>query len=282
MKLLRYGRPGREKPGLLDAEGRVRDLSRIIKDITPAVFAPATWTKLRKLNPAKLPRVAGKPRLGPPIAGVGNVIGVGLNYADHAKENNLPLPTEPLLFSKAVTSISGPNDPVKLPKGSQKSDWEVELAIVIGRTARYVEEAAALKYVAGYCICNDISEREWQFERAGQFVKGKSADTFAPLGPWLVSRDEIPDPQKLRLWLELNGERTQNGTTATMVAGVARLVSYISQFMTLAPGDVITTGTPSGVGHAKKPPRYLRPGDVMRLSVEGLGEQRQKVVAFKG
>jgi 2-keto-4-pentenoate hydratase/2-oxohepta-3-ene-1,7-dioic acid hydratase in catechol pathway len=282
MKLVRYGRPGREKPGILDAEGRVRDLSRVIKDITPAAFAPAVWTKLKKLNVAKLPRVAGKPRLGPPIAGVGHVIGVGLNYADHAKENNLPLPTEPLLFSKAVTSISGPNDPVKLPKGSQKSDWEVELAIVMGRVTRYVSEAQALNYVAGYCICNDVSEREWQCERAGQFVKGKSADTFAPLGPWLVSRDEIRDPQNLKLWLELNGERTQNGTTANMVAGCARLVSYISQFMTLAPGDVITTGTPAGVGHAKKPPRYLRPGDVMRLGVEGLGEQRQKVVAFKG
>ena len=279
MKLVRYGPPGREKPGLVDAEGHIRDLSRVVKDITPATLSPAPWRQLKKLNVARLPRVKGKPRLGAPIGGVGNLIGVGLNYADHAKETGAALPPEPLLFSKAVTSICGPNDTVRLPRGSQKSDWEVELAIVIGRVTRYVSEAAALNYVAGYCICNDVSEREWQFERAGQFVKGKSADTFAPLGPWLVSRDEIPDPQNLRLWLDLNGERTQNGTTANMIAGCARLVSYISQFMTLMPGDVISTGTPPGVGHGRKPPRYLRPGDVMRLGVQGLGEQRQKVAA---
>jgi 2-keto-4-pentenoate hydratase/2-oxohepta-3-ene-1,7-dioic acid hydratase in catechol pathway len=282
MKLLRYGRPGKEKPGLLDEDGLIRDLSKVVDDITPAVLASASLSKLKKLNLARLPKVAGKQRLGPPIKGIGKFVAIGLNYADHAKEAGMPIPAEPIIFMKATTCIIGANDPVMLPRGSKKGDWEVELGVVIGRTARYVEEAKALDYVAGYCTCNDVSEREFQIERGGQWVKGKSADTFGPIGPWLVTKDEVKDPQKLKLWLDLNGKRVQNGTTATMIFGVANLVSYVSRFMTLEPGDVITTGTPPGVGSGMKPQRFLKAGDVMRLSVEGLGEQMQNVIAFKG
>jgi 2,4-diketo-3-deoxy-L-fuconate hydrolase len=281
MKLLRYGRPGKEKPGLLDQDGLIRDLSKVIDDVTPEVLAPASLSKLKKLNIARLPKVAGKQRLGPPIKGIGKFVAIGLNYADHAKEAGMQIPAEPIVFMKATTSIIGPNDPVMLPKGSKKGDWEVELGIVIGRVARYVDEAKALDYVAGYCTCNDVSEREFQLERLGQWTKGKSADTFGPIGPWLVTKDEVRDPQKLKLWLDLNGKRVQNGSTATMILGAATLVSYVSRFMTLEPGDVITTGTPPGVGSGMKPQRFLKPGDVMRLGVEGLGEQLQHVIAFK-
>jgi 2-keto-4-pentenoate hydratase/2-oxohepta-3-ene-1,7-dioic acid hydratase in catechol pathway len=281
MKLLRYGRPGKEKPGLLDQDGLIRDLSKVIDDVTPEVLAPASLSKLKKLNIARLPKVAGKQRLGPPIKGIGKFVAIGLNYADHAKEAGMAIPAEPIVFMKATTSIIGPNDPVMLPKGSKKGDWEVELGIVIGRVARYVDEAKALDYVAGYCTCNDVSEREFQLERLGQWTKGKSADTFGPIGPWLVTKDEVRDPQKLKLWLDLNGKRVQNGSTATMIFGAATLVSYVSRFMTLEPGDVITTGTPPGVGSGMKPQRFLKPGDVMRLGVEGLGEQLQHVIAFK-
>jgi 2-keto-4-pentenoate hydratase/2-oxohepta-3-ene-1,7-dioic acid hydratase in catechol pathway len=282
MKLLRYGRPGKEKPGLVDEDGHIRDLSKVIDDVTPAVLAAASLSKLKKLNLARLPRVAGKPRIGAPISGIGKFVAIGLNYVDHAKEAGMPIPSEPIIFMKATSCIVGPNDPVMLPRGSKKGDWEVELGVVIGRTARYVEEAKALDYVAGYCTCNDVSEREFQMERGGQWVKGKSADTFGPIGPWLVTKDEVRDPQKLKLWLDLNGKRVQNGSTATMIFGVANLVSYISRFMTLEPGDVITTGTPPGVGAGMKPQRFLKPGDVMRLGVEGLGEQMQNVIAYKG
>ncbi|HYM31887.1 MAG TPA: fumarylacetoacetate hydrolase family protein [Candidatus Cybelea sp.] len=282
MKLLRYGRPGQEKPGLVDEDGRIRDLSKIIKDITPDTLAPGQLAKLKKVKIDKLPKVSGKPRIGVPIKGIRKYVAIGLNYADHAKEAGMQIPAEPIVFLKATTCIVGPNDTVMLPKGSKKGDWEVELGVVIGRTARYVDEAKALDYVAGYCTCNDVSEREFQLERGGQWVKGKSADTFGPIGPWLVTKDEIKDPQKLRLWLDLNGKRVQNGSTATMIFGVAHLVSYVSRFMTLEPGDVITTGTPPGVGSGMKPQVFLKPGDVMRLGVDGLGEQMQRVVAHKG
>ncbi|MFQ5939621.1 MAG: fumarylacetoacetate hydrolase family protein [Alphaproteobacteria bacterium] len=280
MKLLRYGPRGRERPGLLDRAGRIRDLAAEIQDIVPATLAPERLASLKNLDPEGLPPVAGKPRLGPPIAGVGKVIGIGLNYADHAAEAGVPVPEEPILFMKATTAISGPTDPVVIPKDAEKTDWEVELGVVIGRSARYVAAEAALDHVAGYCIVNDVSERAFQLERGGQFVKGKSADGFAPMGPWLVTTDEIPDPQNLALWLEVNGKRYQDGHTSRMVFGVAELVSYISRFMTLAPGDVITTGTPPGVGMGQKPPVYLRPGDRVRLGIEGLGEQDQEMLAW--
>jgi 2-keto-4-pentenoate hydratase/2-oxohepta-3-ene-1,7-dioic acid hydratase in catechol pathway len=282
MKLLRYGRPGREKPGLLDADGRIRDLSGVIDDLTPDQLAPGALAKLKKLKPAGLPLVRGKPRLGPPVAGIGKFICIGLNYADHAKEAGQPIPNEPIIFMKATTAVCGPNDPIIIPKGSKKTDWEVELGVVIGRTARYVAKEKALDCVAGYCTANDVSEREFQLERGGQWTKGKSADSFGPIGPWLVTRDEVKDPQKLKLWLAVNGSRVQDGSTATMIFGVAHLVSYLSQFMTLMPGDVISTGTPPGVGLGMKPPRFLKAGDVVTLGVEGLGEQRQEVVAYKG
>ena len=281
MKLVRYGNPGREKPGLVDAEGKLRDLSAVVPDIGAAQLSDAALAKLRKVNPAKLPLVRGNPRMGCPIANVGKFIAIGLNFADHAEESGAPIPKEPIVFMKATSCIQGPNDPVMLPKGSVKTDWEVELGVVIGTRARYVSKKDALNFVAGYCVVNDVSEREYQLERGPQWDKGKGCDTFGPIGPWLVTRDEIANVQKLDMWLDLNGQRTQRGNTRTMIFGVAHLVSYVSQFMTLLPGDVITTGTPPGVGLGMKPPRYLKKGDVVTLGIEGLGEQRQEVVAFK-
>jgi 2-keto-4-pentenoate hydratase/2-oxohepta-3-ene-1,7-dioic acid hydratase in catechol pathway len=281
MKLVRYGKPGKEKPGLIDAEGKLRDLSNALKDIGPEQLGDAALAKIAKLNPAKLPLVKGKPRMGSPVANVGKFIAIGLNYADHAAESGLPIPAEPVVFMKATSCIQGPNDPVMLPKGSKKTDWEVELGVVIGTQARYVSQKDALNFVAGYCTINDISEREYQLERGGTWDKGKGCDTFGPLGPWLVTRDEVPNPQKLGMWLDVNGQRVQTGNTKTMVFTVAKIVSYVSQFMTLMPGDVITTGTPPGVGLGMKPPRFLKKGDTMALGIEGLGEQHQEVVAFK-
>nr|WP_315188001.1 fumarylacetoacetate hydrolase family protein [uncultured Albidiferax sp.] len=281
MKLVRYGKPGKEKPGLIDAEGKLRDLSKELKDIGPAQLGDAALAKIAKLNTAKLPLVKGKPRMGSPVSHVGKFIAIGLNYADHAAESNLPIPPEPVVFMKATSCIQGPNDPIMLPKGSKKTDWEVELGVVIGTQARYVSQKDALNFVAGYCTINDISEREYQLERAGTWDKGKGCDTFGPLGPWLVTRDEVPNPQKLGMWLDVNGQRVQTGNTKTMVFTVAKIVSYVSQFMTLMPGDVITTGTPPGVGMGMKPPRFLKKGDTMALGIDGLGEQHQEVVAFK-
>ena len=281
MKLVRYGNPGKEKPGLIDADGKLRDLSAIVKDIGPGQLGDAALAKLRKLKTDALPLVLGKPRMGCPIAGVPKFIAIGLNYADHAAESNMPIPKEPIVFMKATSCIQGPDDDVMLPKGSVKSDWEVELGVVIGTRARYVTQKAALDHVAGYCTINDMSEREYQIERGGTWDKGKGCDTFGPIGPWLVTRDEIANPQKLAMWLDVNGKRMQTGNTRTMIFGVAKLVSYVSQFMTLEPGDVITTGTPPGVGLGMKPPLFLKKGDVMTLGIEGLGEQRQSVVPFK-
>jgi 2,4-diketo-3-deoxy-L-fuconate hydrolase len=281
MKLVRYGKPGKEKPGLIDAEGKLRDLSKELKDIGPAQLGDAALAKIAKLNAAKLPLVKGKPRMGSPVSHVGKFIAIGLNYADHAAESGLPIPPEPVVFMKATSCIQGPNDPIMLPKGSKKTDWEVELGVVIGTQARYVSQKDALNFVAGYCTINDISEREYQLERAGTWDKGKGCDTFGPLGPWLVTRDEVPNPQKLGMWLDVNGQRVQTGNTKTMVFTVAKIVSYVSQFMTLMPGDVITTGTPPGVGMGMKPPRFLKKGDTMALGIDGLGEQHQEVVAFK-
>ncbi len=281
MKLLRYGPRGGEKPGLLDAQGVVRDLSRELPDLAPEQLGVEGLRRLSQIQAATLPLVAGRPRLGVPVAGIGKFIAVGLNYADHAAEARLPVPREPILFMKAISCLSGPNDDVMLPKGSQKSDWEVELGVVIGTVARYVEEAEALRHVAGYCVVNDVSEREYQIERGGTWDKGKGCDTFGPVGPWLVTADEVGDPQNLDLWLDLNGQRRQSGNTRTMIFGIATLIAYISRFMTLEPGDLITTGTPPGVGMAVKPePVYLRPGDVMKLGIERLGEQTQRVVAW--
>ena len=281
MKLVRYGKPGKEKPGLIDADGKLRDLSAVLKDLGPDQLGDAALAKLRKLKTDKLPLVRGSPRMGCPIAGVPKFIAIGLNYADHAAESNLPIPKEPIVFTKATSCIQGPNDDVMLPKGSVKTDWEVELGIVIGTRARYVSQKAALDHVAGYCTINDVSEREYQIERGGTWDKGKGCDTFGPIGPWLVTRDEITNPQNLAMWLDVNGKRMQTGSTKTMIFSVAKLVSYVSQFMTLEPGDVITTGTPPGVGLGMKPPTYLKKGDVMTLGIEGLGEQRQTVVPFK-
>jgi len=281
MKLLRYGSPGDERPGMLDNDDILRDLSAIVPDIDGAIFAPETLAQLRSLNPADLPRVEGEPRLGPCIASVGKFLCIGLNYADHAAESGMAVPIEPVVFMKATSSIIGPNDDVMIPRDSLKTDWEVELGVVIGRTARYVETGDALSYVGGYCVINDLSERAFQLEGTGQWVKGKSADTFGPIGPWLVTPDEVPDPQSLKLWLEVNGHRYQSGSTATMVYGVAHLVSYLSRFMSLQPGDIISTGTPPGVGLGQRPPVYLKAGDVMKLGVEGLGEQQQRVVPFQ-
>ena len=281
MKLLRYGPAGKEKPGMLDASGKLRDLSKIVQDIGPEQLSDAALAKLRKLDPAKLPLVKGAPRIGCPVAGIGKFVAIGLNYSDHAKETGSPIPKEPIVFMKATSCIQGPNDPVMLPRGSVKSDWEVELGIVIGTRARYVSQRAALEHVAGYCLINDVSEREYQMERGPQWDKGKGCDTFGPIGPWMVTRDEVPNVQKLGMWLDLNGKRMQTGSTKTMIFGAAKLVSYVSEFMTLMPGDVITTGTPPGVGLALKPPQFLKKGDVMSLSIEGLGEQRQVVVPFK-
>ena len=282
MKLVRYGEAGRERPGMIDANGALHDLADHVADIDGAALVPEALDMLRSLDPTALALVHGEHRLGPPVGKVGKVIAVGLNYADHAAESGLKVPEEPILFMKATSSICGPYDEVILPRGSTKPDWEVELAIVIGKEARYVSEQDAPDHIAGYVICNDVSERHFQIERSGQWVKGKSADTFCPLGPWLVTADEIADPQQLDLWLDVNGERMQTGSTRTMVFGAHYLVSYISQFMTLQPGDVIPTGTPPGVGMGKKPQRWLKPGDEMRLGVSGLGEQRQRVKAWEG
>ena len=282
MKLVRYGRPGKEKPGLIDDNGKLRDLSKKLKEIDGAALAPASLKALAKLKIDGLPLVRGKQRYGTPVAKIGKIVAIGLNYSDHAAETGAKVPKEPIVFMKATTCINGPHDDVMLPRDSRKSDWEVELAVVIGTKAQYVTEEKALSHIAGYLICNDVSEREYQTERGGQWDKGKGCDTFGPLGPWLVTRDEVPDPQNLDMWLDVNGQRQQTGNTRTMVFGVAHLVHYVSQFMTLMPGDVITTGTPPGVGMGKNPPTYLKPGDVMTLGVAGLGEQRQKVVAWKG
>ena len=281
MKLVRYGKLGKEKPGLIDAQGQLRDLSAVVKDITPDQLGDAALAKLAKVKVDKLPLVKGKPRYGNPVTGTPKFIAIGLNYADHAAESGLPIPAEPVVFMKATSCIQGPNDPVMLPKGSKKTDWEVELGVIIGTRARYVAQKDALKHVAGYCTINDVSEREFQIERGGTWDKGKGCDTFGPIGPWLVTRDEVPNPQKLSMWLDLNGRRVQTGSTQTMIFSVAKIVSYLSQFMTLEPGDIITTGTPPGVGLGMKPPLYLKKGDVMTLGIEGLGEQRQEVVPFK-
>jgi ureidoglycolate lyase len=278
MKLVRYGEAGKEKPGILDAQGAIRDLSGVVKDIDAATVSPEGIAKLKGVNVDSLPKVSGNPRLGSPIANVPKLICIGLNYADHAKESNLPIPPEPVVFMKAITAITGPNDDVKLPKGSKKGDWEVELAFVIGSKAQSVSEADALNYVAGYLICNDVSEREWQLEHGSQWSKGKSFDTFAPLGPWFVTADEIKDPQNLAMWLDVNGQRKQTGNTNTMIFGVKKLVSYLSYICTLTPGDVVSTGTPPGVGLGIKPaPQFLKAGDEMRVGIDGLGEQKQKV-----
>ena len=281
MKLLRYGLLGHEKPGALDANGQIRDLSQIVPDIAEAVLQPESIERLKKTDLVKLPRVDSTVRIGPCVGHVGKFICVGLNYADHAAEAGAAVPSEPVLFMKATSAICGPNDDVIIPRGSEKTDWEVELGVVIGKPAKYVEEKKALSHVAGYCVVNDLSERKFQLEGTGQWVKGKSADTFGPIGPWLVTSDEVPDPQKLQLWLEVNGHRYQNGSTSTMVFGVAHLVSYISQFMSLQSGDIVSTGTPPGVGLGQKPPVYLRSGNRVRLGIEGLGEQTQKVVDNK-
>lgn len=281
MKLVRYGQAGREKPGLIDAAGKLRDLSAVVPDIGPAQLTDAVLARLARLKTDKLPLVRGKPRMGCPVAGIGKFIAIGLNYSDHAKEAGMPIPKEPIVFTKAVSCIQGPDDDVMLPKGSVKGDWEVELGVVIGKQARHVTQKAALEHVAGYCLSNDVSEREFQLERGGQWDKGKGCDTFGPLGPWLVTRDEIPNPQKLALWLDVNGQRMQTGNTKTMIFSVAKIVSHLSEYMTLMPGDVIITGTPPGVGLGMKPQRFLKPGDVMTLGIEGLGTQTQRVIPFR-
>ena len=278
MKLLRYGPPGAEKPGLLDSSGAIRDLSGVIPDISGETLLPQSIAGLRKLDPDSLPRVSGKPRIGPCVGQVGKFICIGLNYSDHAAESGMPVPSEPIVFMKATSCIVGPNDNIELPRGSQKTDWEVELGVVIGKPAKYVTEQDALSHVAGYCVVHDVSERAYQLEGTGQWVKGKSADTFGPIGPWLVTADDVTDCGNLNLWLEVDGHRYQDGSTKTLIFGVPFLISYLSQFMSLQPGDIITTGTPPGVGHGKKPPVYLRDGNVVRLGVEGLGEQQQRVV----
>jgi 2,4-didehydro-3-deoxy-L-rhamnonate hydrolase len=286
MKLVRFGPASKEKPGCLDAAGRLRDLSAVVPDIGPAQLSSAALKKLAKLKLEKLPLVSGEPRMGCPVAGVGKFIAIGLNYRDHAIEAGMAIPKEPIVFMKAISCIQGADDAVMLPKGSKKSDWEVELGVVIGTKAQYVSQKDALQHVAGYCVVNDLSERAYQLERGGQWDKGKGCDTFGPIGPWLVTADEIPNPQKLNLWLDLNGQPLQQGNTRTMIFSVAKIVSYLSQFMTLMPGDVITTGTPPGVGMGLKKdgesaPRYLKPGDIMTLGIDGLGVQTQRVVAYR-
>jgi 2-keto-4-pentenoate hydratase/2-oxohepta-3-ene-1,7-dioic acid hydratase in catechol pathway len=281
MKLVRFGKAGQEKPGLVDKNGQIRDASGIVEDISSATLSAGALARVRQVDAADLPLVPAGVRLGPCIGKVGNFVAIGLNYADHAAETGAPIPAEPIIFNKAPTCIVGAHDDVILPRGSQKTDWEVELAIVIGERASYVGANEALEFVAGYCICNDVSEREYQLERGGTWSKGKGCPTFGPLGPWLVTPDEIADPHNLSMWLDVNGERMQTGSTRTMIFNVAQIVSYVSHFMILEPGDVITTGTPPGVGMGMKPQRFLKPGDVMSLGIEGLGEQRQRVVAFE-
>ena len=283
MKLVRYGPAGKEKPGLIDADGRLRDLSKKVKDIDGAALAPAKLKELAKLDPKKLPLVKGRPRLGPCVAMPSKFVAIGLNYSDHAKETGSPIPEHPVVFFKSTTCIVGPNDNVMVPRDSTQLDWEVELGVVIGRTTRYVTGKDALKHVAGYCVINDVSEREFQLKKgASQWSKGKGCDTFGPLGPWLVTRDEVKDPQNLGMRLDVNGVRRQTGNTKTMIFGIAALVADVSRYMTLLPGDVITTGTPPGVGMGMKPQTWLKPGDVITLGIDGLGEQKQKVVPFKG
>ncbi len=278
MKLLRVGKQDEERPAIMDADGGLRDLSGVFGDIAGANLLPESLERLRKIDPKGLPLVAGTPRIGACVGGVGKFICIGLNYSDHAAESGMAVPAEPVVFMKATSAICGPYDDVMIPPGSEKTDWEVELGVVIGKEARYVAERDALSHVAGYCVVNDVSERAFQLEGTGQWVKGKSADTFGPIGPWLVTADEVSDPQTLNLWLEVDGHRYQNGLTSTMVFGVAHLIGYLSRFMSLQPGDIISTGTPPGVGLGQKPPVYLRPGNIIRLGVEGLGEQRQTVV----
>ncbi len=279
MKLCRYGKDGFEKPGMIDAEGRVRDLSKIVEQIGPSEISPRGLKVLAKIKPESLAVVNGSPRLGVPYIGIGKFVAIGLNYSDHAKEANLPIPSEPVVFMKATTCLCGPNDDVIQPKNSTKMDWEVELGVVIGTEARYVSETEALKYVAGYCVVNDVSERAFQMQ-SSQWDKGKGCDTFGPIGPWLVTTDEITDPQNLDMWLEVNGRRMQTGNTRTMIFSVAHIVSYVSQYMTLLPGDIITTGTPPGVAMGMKEPAWLKPGDAVTLGIRGLGEQRQRIVAY--
>jgi 2-keto-4-pentenoate hydratase/2-oxohepta-3-ene-1,7-dioic acid hydratase in catechol pathway len=282
MKLCRYGKNGFEKPGMIDAQGNIRDLSAVVEQIDQGTISPAGLAKLRKIKAETLPLVKGEPRLGVPYVGISKFVAIGLNYADHAREANMPIPPEPVVFMKATTSITGPNDKVIAPRNSTKLDWEVELGVVIGKKAQYVTEDKALDYVAGYCVVNDVSERAFQMQ-SSQWDKGKGCDTFGPIGPWLVTTDEIRDPQNLDMWLDVNGRRMQKGNTRTMIFGVAKLVSYCSEYMTLLPGDIITTGTPPGVGLGMKPdPVFLKPGDVMNLGIQGLGEQRQDVVAYPG
>lgn len=281
MKLVRYGRPGKEKPGLFDEEGRLRDLSGVVADIDPSLLSDKALRKLAKVDYKTLPLVRGNPRLGVPLSGIRKFIGIGLNYADHAAETGAPIPKEPIIFMKAISCLNGPDDPVMLPQGSKKTDWEVELGVVIGTRAQYVSEADALKHVAGYCVVNDVSEREFQKERGPQWDKGKGCDTFGPVGPWLVTRDEVFDVQRLDLYLELNGKRMQTGCTDTMIFSVAQIVSYVSRFVTLEPGDIIATGTPPGVGDARMPKRFLKKGDKLRLGIAGLGEQQQDVIAYQ-
>jgi 2-keto-4-pentenoate hydratase/2-oxohepta-3-ene-1,7-dioic acid hydratase in catechol pathway len=278
MKLVRYGEFGHEKPGLIDKDGKLRDLSGQIKDLADDAFSPANLARLAALDPASLPAVEGSPRLGSPVGGKPKFLAIGLNYIDHAKEAGMPIPSEPIVFMKALNSLCGPNDDVEKPRGSTKLDWEVELAIIIGSRAKYITEAEALKHVAGYAVCNDVSERFFQLERGGQWTKGKSHDTFGPLGPWLVTPDEVGDVHALSMYLDVNGERCQTGSTTTMIFNVPKIVSYLSEIMTLEPGDIITTGTPPGVGLGMKPPKFLNVGDVMTLGIEKLGDQKQKVV----
>jgi 2-keto-4-pentenoate hydratase/2-oxohepta-3-ene-1,7-dioic acid hydratase in catechol pathway len=280
MRLVRFGANKQEKPGALDSDGRIRDLSGVVSDIDGATLEPRSLDRLRAIDLSRLPIVSGSPRIGPCVASVGKFLCIGLNYSDHAAESGMAVPSEPVLFMKATSAICGPNDNVIIPRGSQKTDWEVELGVVIGKEAKYVAEENALSHVAGYCVVNDLSERAFQLEGTGQWVKGKSADTFGPIGPWLATADEVPDPQNLHLWLEVDGHRYQNGSTSTMVFGVANLVSYLSRYMSLQPGDIISTGTPPGVGLGQKPPVYLRADNVITLGIDGLGQQQQLVVSF--
>jgi 2,4-didehydro-3-deoxy-L-rhamnonate hydrolase len=279
MKLVRYGEKGKEKPGLVDKSGQIRDLSAHIEDLAGEAFSPASLAKIAALDPTKLPTVGGNPRIGAAVGGAPKFLAIGLNYTDHAKEVGMAIPSEPIVFMKANNSLCGPNDAVEKPRGSTKLDWECELAIIIGSRAKYVSETDALNYVAGYAVCNDVSERFFQMERLGQWTKGKSHDTFGPLGPWVVTKDEISDVQQLPMWLDVNGQRCQRGSTATMIFGVKKIVAYLSEIMTLMPGDVIATGTPPGVGIGMKPSKFLNVGDVVTLGIEGLGEQRQEIIA---